>query len=223
MSPTVRALAATLALVFLACACGGVRVAPRGRSVAVVRHAEAWKNVADPTPVLGAVSDSLTPDGRQQAEQLARWIDRTGSIELVLSSPAVRAVQTAEAIARECGVPLVVVDALRPLDAGEPPMSWTERVLAWEAGEDRRGSGGESLRDGVSRAMSAIRGSGARSLVVVSHGDITAGLVGEMLGTRITDRVALHELPTGACAWLGEESTGWGLAAIGPKGIDEER
>jgi phosphohistidine phosphatase len=68
------------------------------------RHAEAEEGPPE-------VDRRLTAKGRKQAERVAEWLDhRLPARYALLSSPAVRARQTAEAL----GIPVKVEDALAP-------------------------------------------------------------------------------------------------------------
>jgi phosphohistidine phosphatase SixA len=74
----------------------------------LVRHAEAAPGQPDELR-------QLTPQGRESARALGQRLrDEAGRVDAVLSSPLLRARQTADAIARELGVPAEPVDLLAP-------------------------------------------------------------------------------------------------------------
>jgi phosphohistidine phosphatase len=79
------------------------------KSIVIWRHAE-----AHPALVQGEEQDLarvLTPKGKQQAKRMANWLaERLPKDVLVVSSPAMRAFQTAQAL--KCEVK--VVEALKP-------------------------------------------------------------------------------------------------------------
>jgi phosphohistidine phosphatase len=79
------------------------------KSIVIWRHAE-----AHPALVQGEEQDLarvLTPKGKQQAKRMANWLtDRLPKDVLVVSSPAMRAFQTAQALKYE----IKVVEALKP-------------------------------------------------------------------------------------------------------------
>lgn len=120
-----------------------------------IRHGESeanllWEfsNSADKHP--------LTEKGRRQAYDLAQSLKHL-PISACYTSPILRAVQTAQIISNELGVPYQVADALREFDVGifegrSDKASW-ERfftlVDSWIAGKDRdKGiDGGESFLD----------------------------------------------------------------------------
>ncbi|MCO5171885.1 MAG: histidine phosphatase family protein [Planctomycetes bacterium] len=168
---------------------------PGGVVVHLVRHAEAWKNVAAPPP--DADPDALTPAGAAQAEALARWVVAQGGADVVVCSDTGRTRATAAAIARACGVEVVVSDAFAMLRGD---VGWDARTAAWAAGEDLRPPGGEALEDGCARALAALEAlaRGRGRVVVVTHGDIVAGLLGACAGTPPPERWARHEVPAGS-------------------------
>jgi probable phosphoglycerate mutase len=65
----------------------------------------------------GTSDVDLTPEGLQQAEQLAGWV-RTRGVDVVVSSPVRRARETAEPSARAAGVTVEVEDDLREVGFG---------------------------------------------------------------------------------------------------------
>lgn len=172
-------------------------------TVFVVRHAQALKNVPHPAGMTDAQLDVLTPVGHAQAEALARSLSSRG-VELVVASPTVRTRQTAEAIANAAGVAAVETAALaslRKVVTSGPSMQGTTT------------SESESLEDGVARAIAAVtalaRPGGV--IVLVTHGDIAAGLIGQALGTPVERRVAEHDPPEGSVAELTVEEGKWRL------------
>jgi phosphohistidine phosphatase len=74
----------------------------------LVRHAEAAPGRPDELR-------ALTPHGREAARELGRRLrEETGGVDAVLSSPLLRARETAEAIARELEVEAEPVELLAP-------------------------------------------------------------------------------------------------------------
>lgn len=75
---------------------------------------------------------SLSATGREDAERLSaalKWLPLTA----VYTSPLARAVETAEPLARDHGLPLSVRDALTDIDFGE----WTGHTMEELAGDPR--------------------------------------------------------------------------------------
>lgn len=162
--------------------------------VVVIRHANAWKNVPTaqrPRAMSEAELDSLTPKGEQRAAQIGRELAEQGVVA-VYCSPARRARQTAEAIAKALDLPAPTVsEAFRTLDKGSDARaaSGTVRARSWQAGDDPRPPGGESLGDGFARAsaeLAALREKHAgHAIAVVTHGEIAATLRAKAAGQDI--------------------------------------
>lgn len=185
-------------------ACAGPQ-APTPRSqvsqLCVVRHAQAYKNLASPPADLTPEQlDSLTPAGQAQGRALQASLPP--DVAEVRSSPAQRTRQTAELLAGP--IPVQVEPRLRPLDGA---ISWDTRMAAWSRGEDPRPADGESLADGAARAASLIAELRAQlppggHAVWVTHGDIAAVLLGELRGTPLLDRPRRDAIETGAMVCL---------------------
>ncbi len=96
-----------------------------------VRHADA----GDPLAWTGADADRpLSPKGERQAERLARHLEAIGADpDAIISSPRLRAFQTAEAVAGRLGRKTVISDRL----AGGLDIDSLGELLA-EAGEPAR-------------------------------------------------------------------------------------
>jgi broad specificity phosphatase PhoE len=108
--------------------------------------------------VLGRADPELTDEGRRQAEFLAAEL-AAEPVAAILTSPLVRARQTADAIGKACDVPIVVDDRLVEIDWG----AWEGRpagglakadVDGWKA-EDGTAPEGESL-DSLSRRVESF-------------------------------------------------------------------
>ena len=161
------------------------------RPVYVVRHAEAYSNLS-PVPDLPPNGlDSLTARGVEQARSLAQELVGK-QIDLVLHSPTGRTTQTAQIVASLLGVPRVSTPELEPLRG-----AWIDREAVWAEGRDPSSKDRESMADGVQRALSVIRKYDGATLIVVTHSDIAAGLVGEAEGTPTYARYLKHKPGTG--------------------------
>lgn len=142
----------------------------------LVRHGESTGNAEG--RLLGRIDAPLTDRGRAQARSLGPAID---GVTRVLSSPLVRARDTAEALGT--GLPVEIDDRWLEVDYGEfdgrplgsvPDAVWTR----WRSDPGYRPPGGESLREAGVRVRAACEelfgtdGDGARgpgAVVVVSH------------------------------------------------------
>jgi probable phosphoglycerate mutase len=156
----------------------------------LVRHAQAVSNL-DPRPKLPpAELDHLTPLGQAQSARTAALM-RAQGVRAVLTSPAGRARETAEVLAKALGTGAAAVEArARPLELGRSaagkPLGWDERVAEWKAGRDPQPTGGESLRQLADRVLDLARSLAkerpAQGVVIVSHGEVVAALVGALRG-----------------------------------------
>jgi broad specificity phosphatase PhoE len=130
--------------------------------VYLVRHGQALSNL-DPVPDLPpAELDHLTALGTRQAEAVGRALAGR-DVTSVLTSPASRALETAEGIARALGLSAPEVEApLRPMERGESMERVGDRV------------------DGLVRALArSRRGTG---VVLVAHGEVLAAYLGHIQG-----------------------------------------
>lgn len=172
-------------LSMLAGSCGGESEASGvDRDIHVVRHAQAWSNVpeAERGGRSGDAADALTPDGVKQAEAAAAALKGAG-LTVVFHSPLGRTRETAEIIARECGVPAVPLEGLRPMGEDETVAATTARVIAALTARDEAGS-----------------------WALVSHSGATAALLGEVDGTPEDERLK-RKLETGGMRkvrWLAD-------------------
>jgi broad specificity phosphatase PhoE len=124
--------------------------------------------------VLGRADPELTDEGRRQAQRLAEAL-ATEPVTAILTSPLLRARQTAEAIAAACGLPVTVDQRLVEIDWG----TWEGRpagslavadVDRWRA-DDGTAPEGESLTSLMARVESFCLDTldDERQVVAVSH------------------------------------------------------
>lgn len=147
--------------------------------ILLARHGETDHNVAPPR-VQGSIDIPLNDRGREQAAELAAAV-RDRDVATLYSSHLARARETAEIVARELAVEVVVDERLAESHRGE----WEGRLLeeiereeperwaAWrKGGEAFRFPGGESLREHAHRVAAALEdiGSGLLPALVVCHG-----------------------------------------------------
>jgi 2,3-bisphosphoglycerate-dependent phosphoglycerate mutase len=183
--------------------------------VFLVRHGQALSNL-DPTPDLPAAQlDHLTALGTQQAEAVGRALAGRG-VSAVLSSPASRARETAEALARLLGIQAPRVEPrLRPLELGVAPdgrsLAWKDRTPEWLAGRDPRPPEGESLEDVGERVSHLVRALArsrrGASLVLVAHGEVIGSYLGRVRGTPAPKRYPLS-LANGSISVVDVGATG---------------
>jgi ribonuclease H / adenosylcobalamin/alpha-ribazole phosphatase len=123
----------------------------------------------------------LTEKGLRQAAAAAERLAARSGIDLIVTSPLVRARQTAEAAAQTTGAPLQADDGLAELDFGEwegltlaeASQAWPDEVTAWLGSVDVAPPGGESFAAAMSRVGAAVDRLLAahqfRTLLLVSH------------------------------------------------------
>jgi ribonuclease H / adenosylcobalamin/alpha-ribazole phosphatase len=123
----------------------------------------------------------LTETGRRQAAAAAARLGARGGIDVIATSPLVRARRTAEAVAEATGAPLVVDDDLVEADFGkweglsfaEASAQSPDEITAWLGSADVAPPGGESFAAAARRVLGALDRLLAehpeRTLVVVSH------------------------------------------------------
>jgi broad specificity phosphatase PhoE len=162
---------------------GGVRVY-------LVRHAQALSNL-DPAPHLPPEQlDHLTGLGTRQADAVGRALAGR-RVSRVYSSPAPRARETAEAIARALAIEAPTLEPrLAPMLLGRAAdgrsLTWHERAVEWEAGRDPSPADGESMErvgDRVGELVHALaRSRRGTSVVLVAHGEVLAAYLGHLRG-----------------------------------------
>jgi probable phosphoglycerate mutase len=167
--------------------------------VFLLRHGQALSNL-EPRPKLPPEElDHLTPLGRTQTERAAALL-RSQSVRLVLSSPAGRARETATILQKAFATDEAPVETrLRSLEMGRSPggqpLGWGEREAEWKAGRDPQPPGGESLQQVAGRLTELIatlaREHAGQAVVVVSHGEVVATLVGALQGRPVAEWEAL--------------------------------
>jgi ribonuclease H / adenosylcobalamin/alpha-ribazole phosphatase len=123
----------------------------------------------------------LTEAGQRQAATAADRLAARGGIDLIISSPLLRARQTAEAVARATGATLRADDGLAELDFGEwegltlaeASQRWPAEVTAWLGNVAVAPPGGESFAAAIDRVGAALDRLLAahqfRTLLLVSH------------------------------------------------------
>jgi alpha-ribazole phosphatase/probable phosphoglycerate mutase len=167
----------------------------------------------------GTLDVGLSPTGRAQSVSLARMIGAE-PVARVVSSPRVRAVDTAVAIAEPHGLNVDVDDALREIDFGELEGRTYDEIAAelpdlyaaWmTAPTTVRFPGGECYADLEARAIGAVsalrRAYDERTVVVVTHGGVVRAVVADVLGIppeRIF-RIGVEPASLTVVEWLGDE------------------
>lgn len=188
--------------------------------VLVVRHAQAYSNLPDTSGIPLEKLDTLTDKGQDQARAAAALI-RSDTIAAIYSSPRGRTRETAQILKEAIGIEsaIAVQDELAPIRDGVlpsgDPTPWSWRQEKWAAGADPRPEKGESLDDGARRALGFLEGvkEGALkgAVVIVTHSDIAAGIIGQAAGTPPWERYKKHKPPTGSVTELAYDGAKWSL------------
>ena len=148
----------------------------------LIRHGATANNEAHPPRLQGRRADpELSPHGREQSMQTARWLAGPG-LDAVYASPLLRARHTAEEIATPLGLTVELVEGLIEVDVGQwEGLAWEEierrdpeahRLFMTDASEHPY-LGGENLSTVLSRAVPALAelmaANVGRRVAVVSH------------------------------------------------------
>ncbi len=210
---------AALAVTVVVGACGG---SPQARSITVtfIRNAQSQAN-ADGVIETDIPGPSLTPEGRDQAQQLAH---ARHDFDSIYASAMAEAQQTAGPLASELGKQVEVIDGLQSLNAGwyngkPETMANSTYLLApadWVNGDGRDsipGSiSGTEFNNQFGAAVRRIYDSGHPKPVVFSQG--TAIMVWTLMNTKNGKDSLLtsHPLPNvGRVVISGNPMTGWTL------------
>jgi len=184
-----------------------------GVRVILVRHAQALSNLS-PRPNLSPEElDHLTQHGREQARAVGHAL-RSVEVDVLLTSPARRAVETSEIVGASLGLEPRVDPGLRPLELGRArdgsPMTWPMRLLALESGRDPRPTAGESvadLGDRVRDVVQAARDAHPGGIVVlVAHSEVIGAFVGLVEGTPAPQRLEAVHVANGSLTVVDQDA-----------------
>ena len=143
--------------------------------VYVARHGQTEWNAQN--RICGRTDVELTEEGRRQAEELAESLTGRG-VDVILASPMKRAIETARAVSRRCGVPVEVDRRLIEQDYGiyegadrlDPGFGAVKRTFAV------RYPGGESMMDVAGRVYPLLKELKdrypGRTVLLVCHGGV---------------------------------------------------
>ena len=183
----------------------------------LVRHAEAETSARG--RCYGTLDVGLSETGRAQCGALARALAGERP-EAVVSSPRIRALETARAIAERHGVEVRVDDGLRELDFGELEgrtydeiaATLPELYAAWMTQPTRvRFPGGESYEELEKRSVavvdSLLDAYGERTVVAVTHGGVIRAVLSDVLAIpdHLIFRIAVEPASTSIVEWVGGE------------------
>ena len=128
----------------------------------------------------GRTDVPLTDVGAQQAAAAAKRL-ASADLGAIVTSPLLRTVQTAQAVAAVTGVPVVTDEGFRETDFGawegltfaEVQERWPAEVTAWLADPEVAPPGGESFTDVSARVTAALdrvlATQAGQTVLIVSH------------------------------------------------------
>ena len=191
------------------------------RRIVMLRHGRTVWNVE--RRFQGSADLPLDDIGVAQADAAATQLERAEPA-LLLSSDALRATQTAAALATSIGVEMRPDPRLREADLGywegltreEVERRFPREYLAWRHGIDIRRGGGETYAEVAERAQAAVdealeRLASGESMVVVTHGGTAKAAIGRLLGLAPDSWHRLSSLAHGRWTVLEEAVFGWRL------------
>jgi probable phosphoglycerate mutase len=129
----------------------------------------------------GGADPELSPEGEAQARAAAAAVALRGPVDAVVSSPLLRARQTADVVAAELGLPVREVESLRECAFGEwegqtfaeVQERWPDELAAWLADTSVAPPGGESFDAVAARVRRArdqlLARHPGRTVLAVSH------------------------------------------------------
>jgi len=161
--------------------------------IILIRHGQtAWNNVVR---IRGQVDIPLDETGLAQAEATAERVVNEWKPVIIYSSPLLRAVQTAQAIARRLGQDVQPMPGFTDMNFGqwqglspeEIEQRWPEMAHAWlEAPHTVAFPGGESLQQVQQRSMTALHQAIERhqeeEVAIVAHTVVNRVLLLAVLG-----------------------------------------
>lgn len=163
----------------------------------LIRHGETDYQIAEDRRLRGAVRDwvPLTERGTTQVELAAEGL-RGRSVDLILSSPMTRAVQTAAILSRRLDVDLRIEFDLHEW-LPDLAFQYEDSVEAIERGREAAALGGEwpagesrpwEPYSSLTRRVEAVlrRYAGVGHVLVACHGTVIATLTGKRVGTAET-------------------------------------
>ncbi len=143
----------------------------------VMRHGESHSNEQGVLETKGDPNNHLTEKGKQQVIESLSYIKTLG-IDLIISSPFVRAQETAHIISSMLSIPVVTEQKIHEFDMGDysgrPASEYLEHYGHAYLRFDTRVTGGETHREMMHRVMKAIcefeETHQGKTILIVTHG-----------------------------------------------------
>ena len=161
----------------------------------LIRHGATANNLEKPPRVQGQASDPpLTPQGAQQAKETGKFL-RRAALSSVYSSPLLRAVQTAEAVAAPHALAVQICPDVIEVDTGKwDGLNWDEIQRDFpeayhsfmQTPETHGYPSGEIMSDVLARSSAAIEKlmseNLGHSIAMVAHNVVIKCYLGHVLG-----------------------------------------
>lgn len=217
----IRNAAVALVVMVAVAACSNETAHARSITLTFIRHAQSQAN-ADGVIDTDVPGPSLTPDGKGQAEQLARQLARN-HYDAIYASPMVRTQETAAPLAAALGEHVEVLPGLQEINAGwydDTPTTGKESTYLLAPNDwlrsDRKeaipGSiNGDQFNDQFTAAVQKIYDSGHSKPIAFSSN--TAIKYWALMNVKNpSERLAQQPLPNGARVVItGSPTSGWTL------------
>ncbi len=191
----------------------------------LARHGETNANVGGRLDTQSP-GDHLSPRGYRQAAILSTQM-RCYDLGAIYTSPSRRAIETAQVIAQECGLSVIVRDGLEEVSAGSLELSrinksgekYIDTVFAWAAGDLAATiAGGESGVTVVSRFERVIAEAdeaGEGPSLIVTHGAIMRMWLASNVTNLDFESIRQHQVPNaGFVALRRPQSDGVGWQSL---------
>jgi probable phosphoglycerate mutase len=129
----------------------------------------------------GPEDPGLTEAGVEQVRRAARALSEMGGVDVLLSSPLRRTLETAEVVAASLGLAIEVEEGFQECAFGawdgltlpEVEAEWPEEIAAWLSSRTARPPGGESVTDVQKRVEAALASTlelyPGKTVVIASH------------------------------------------------------
>ncbi len=177
--------------------------------ILLIRHGETDYNKEH--RVQGQLNSSLTPEGIQQAKDVAEYLAENYTIDAIYSSDLDRAVNTAKPLAQRLELPIHTTKDLRELHLGlwqgllypdaEKRFPETARKRKVDPGNTRYEEG-ESYWDLMHRSTAAIdriaKENDGKTVAVYSHGGTIRALICAWMGLPVEEIFTVPAIPNTA-------------------------
>lgn len=169
----------------------------------IIRHAETFHNIDHTMASNSPEYYRITLRGKKQAAALGEML-KDQPIAKIFTSQMTRAKETLKFMEMPKEFEVKDDKAFNFMKLGFKDSStnytFAERVAMWESNTDPMPSNGESLSFATKRFIKRLRAEGAegKALVVVSHGDVIAGLIGSAEGLTPWHRWEEASVPVGS-------------------------